>query len=63
MNDTEILTWVAEHLVKFDLSFKSAYIMWIDNGGIIQHRIFRDIMSNEPDVEVLRHCVTAIAAP
>lgn len=61
MNDTEILTWIAEHLERFTLGVHNVRVTWIDDGGFTQQRTYA-IMPNEPDVEVLRHVVTAIAS-
>lgn len=62
MNDTEVLTWVAEHLVRLDIGIHFVELEWIDNGGFTQHKKFETIPM-ETDVEILRNAVTAIAAP
>ena len=61
MNDTEILKWIAEHLVKFNIVIDKVDVEWIDDGGAYQSKVYRTIPM-EADIEILRHVVTAITS-
>ena len=62
MNDTEVLTWVAEHLEHLEIGVNRVDITWIDDKGYSK-KFSREIDANEDNTEILRHCVTALAAP
>lgn len=61
MNDTEILTWVASHLVKFNIGIDIVEVEWIDDAGANQKKTFNTIPM-ETDIEILRNVVTALAS-
>jgi hypothetical protein len=61
MNDTEVLEWIADHLTHIRIGFGDVYIEWIDDNGFTQYQTYRTVI-NEPDAEILRHIVTAIAS-
>ena len=62
MNDTELLNWIAEHLVSFRPVFETATMVWIDNDGFEKEIWYKaaedEITGNDiPNIKLLRGCI------
>jgi len=58
MNDTQILTWIAEHMTSFRPLFGTATMQYIDNEGITCEIVVQDFDNPNPEpLEQLRECV------
>jgi hypothetical protein len=58
MNDTEYLTWIAEHLVMFRPAFSSAYMEYVDDAGF-SHSLTHTTPNNLGDntTALLKECI------
>ena len=57
MNDTQLLKWVASHLIRFGLGFGHGELEYIDDAGLTHMVRFVADKDNPMDVEVLKGCI------
>ena len=57
MNDTETLTWVAEHLTEFAPLFQFATMKYIDDEGYIKKINIESDFLNPSSLDLLRQCI------
>jgi hypothetical protein len=58
MTDTELLKWIAEHMVSFRPTFVSATMEYIDNGGYTKEIWYKAAETGDIDcLLLLRGCV------
>jgi hypothetical protein len=60
MNDTEILNWIAEHMIMFKPLVVTARMSYIDNNGETHDAVYRSENANPSCIEQLRGCVEMV---
>jgi hypothetical protein len=59
MNDSELLLWIAEHIVKFELGFGDAKMEYIDDNGVTRVAEFHSDELDPQDLVMLKGCIAA----
>ena len=59
MNDTELLRWIAEHMLKFDLGLGDARMEYLDNDGYNHVVQFNSEELDPQDLDMLKGCIAA----
>ena len=59
MNDSELLLWIAEHMVKFDLGLCNAQLEYIDDNGVTRVAEFHSDELDPQDLVMLKGCIAA----
>ena len=59
MNDTELLLWVAEHIIKFELGSNSAKMEYFDDDGYNHTVRFSSDDVDPQSLDMLKGCVAA----
>lgn len=57
MTDTEIVEWIAEHLVSFRPLFENASMTYINNDGLLRDSWYESTESNPSNKQLLIGCI------